>query len=124
MKLNRIAAATAAAATAAAVIVSGCGVAHHGAASLAQPAISSQHAISSRPVQVKAHTDAVRRPGLRDHPAGLRRLVRRHARLDDHRLVAPAAGYETAPGPRAGTRRRFGVWLGQAAAASRVTVRR
>src|SRR5437764_13025148 len=65
MKLNRIAAtaaATAAAATAAAVMLSGCGVAHHGPASLARPAISSQHAISSRPVQVKAHTDAVRRP--------------------------------------------------------------
>jgi hypothetical protein len=61
MKLNRIAAATAAAAAAVA-IVSGCGVAHHSAASLAPPATSSQHSASSKPVQVKAHTDAVVRP--------------------------------------------------------------
>jgi hypothetical protein len=61
MKLNRIAAATAAVAAAVAV-VSGCGVAHHGAASLAQPAASGQHSASSKPVQVKAQTDAVRRP--------------------------------------------------------------
>jgi hypothetical protein len=62
MKLNRIATATAAAAAAVA-IVSGCGVAHHSAASLVQPATtSSQHPASSKPVQVKAQTDAVRRP--------------------------------------------------------------
>jgi hypothetical protein len=61
MKLNRIAAATAAAAAAVA-IVSGCGVAHHGAATPAQPATSSRPSASSKPVQVKAHTDAVHRP--------------------------------------------------------------
>jgi hypothetical protein len=61
MKLNRIAAATAAAAAAVA-IVSGCGVAHHSAASLAPTATSSQPSASSKPVQVKAHTDAVIRP--------------------------------------------------------------
>jgi hypothetical protein len=60
MKLNRIAAATAAAAAVA--IVSGCGVAHHSAASLAHPAASSRHSASAKPVQVKAHTDAVIRP--------------------------------------------------------------
>jgi hypothetical protein len=61
MKLNRIAAATAAAAAAVA-IVSGCGVAHHSAVSLVPPATSSQHSASAKPVQVKAHTDAVIRP--------------------------------------------------------------
>jgi hypothetical protein len=61
MKLNRIAAATAAAA-AAAVIVSGCGVAHHAASGLAHPAASSQHSASSKPAEVKARTDAFRRP--------------------------------------------------------------
>ena len=64
MKLNRVAAAITAAA--AAVIVSGCGVAHHGAASLAHPAPSSQRSASSTPVQVKAHTDTVRRPASVD----------------------------------------------------------
>jgi hypothetical protein len=61
MKLNRIAAATAAAAAAVA-IVSGCGVAHHGAASLPRPATSSQHSASVQPAQVKAHTVTVLRP--------------------------------------------------------------
>ena len=64
MKLNRIVAATAAAAAAVA-IVSGCGVAHHSAASLAHAApsaTSSQPSASAKPVQVKAHTDAVIRP--------------------------------------------------------------
>jgi hypothetical protein len=72
MKLNRIAA-TATAAAAAVAIVSGCGVTHHSAASLAGPAASSQHpAISAQPsasskqVQVKAQTDAVRRPASVD----------------------------------------------------------
>src|SRR5205814_805629 len=44
------------------VIVSGCGVARPGAVGHARPVISSQHSISSRSVQVKAQTDAVRRP--------------------------------------------------------------
>ena len=62
MKLSRIAAATTAAAAAIAII-SGCGTAHHSAASPAHPAATaSQSPASSKPVQVKAHTDAVRRP--------------------------------------------------------------
>jgi hypothetical protein len=68
MKLNRIAAAAAAAA-AAVTIVSGCGVTHHSAASLAhptatgqQPAISVRPSASSKQVQVKPQTDAARRP--------------------------------------------------------------
>jgi hypothetical protein len=63
MKLNRIATATVAAAAAVA-IVSGCGVAHHGAASPATsqaPASSAQSPASSKPVQPKAHTAAVLR---------------------------------------------------------------
>jgi hypothetical protein len=61
MKLSRIAAATTAAAAAIAII-SGCGTAHHATATPAQPATASQSPASSKPPQVKAHTDAVRQP--------------------------------------------------------------
>jgi hypothetical protein len=62
MKLSRIAAATTAAAATIAII-SGCGTAHHATATPATAtATASQHPASSTPAQVKAHTDAVRRP--------------------------------------------------------------
>jgi hypothetical protein len=67
MKLNRIAAATAATAAAIAIIT-GCGTAHHDTASPARPAATttSQHPATATPAQVKAQTDAVRQPVTAD----------------------------------------------------------
>jgi hypothetical protein len=64
MKLSRIAAATTAAAAAIAII-SGCGTAHHSAASPARPA-TAQSPATATPAPAKASTDAVIRPVTAD----------------------------------------------------------